>query len=39
VRARASFDFALQVQGDRIARACVVFSGIAPVPWPAPAQS
>ena len=44
VRARASFDFALvgaafalQVQGDRIARARVVFSGIAPVPWPAPA--
>ena len=44
VRARASFDFALvgaafalQVQGDRVARARVVFSGIAPVPWPAPA--
>ena len=44
VRARASFDFALvgaafalQVQGDRIARARVVFSGVAPVPWPAPA--
>jgi len=44
VRARASFDFALvgaafalQVQGDRVARARVVFSGVAPVPWPAPA--
>ena len=44
VRARASFDFALvgaaialQLQGSRIARARVVLSGIAPVPWPAPA--
>ncbi len=44
VRSRAAFDFALvgaafalEVQGDRIARARVVFSGIAPVPWPAPA--
>ena len=44
MRARASFDFALvgaalalQMQGDRIARARVVFSGVAPVPWPAPA--
>jgi xanthine dehydrogenase YagS FAD-binding subunit len=44
VRARASFDFALvgaaialQVQGGQVARARVVFSGIAPVPWPAPA--
>jgi xanthine dehydrogenase YagS FAD-binding subunit len=44
VRARASFDFALvgaafalQMQGDRVARARVVFSGVAPVPWPAPA--
>jgi xanthine dehydrogenase YagS FAD-binding subunit len=43
VRARASFDFALvgvaialQMQGDRIARARVVFGGVAPVPWPAP---
>jgi xanthine dehydrogenase YagS FAD-binding subunit len=44
VRARASFDFALvgaaialQMAGDRVARARVVFSGIAPIPWPAPA--
>jgi xanthine dehydrogenase YagS FAD-binding subunit len=43
VRARASFDFALvgaaialQMQGDRIGRARVFFSGVAPVPWPAP---
>jgi xanthine dehydrogenase YagS FAD-binding subunit len=44
VRARASFDFALvgaafalQMQGERVVRARVVFSGVAPVPWPAPA--
>jgi len=44
VRFRASFDFALvgaaialQMQGDRVARARVVLSGVAPVPWPAPA--
>jgi xanthine dehydrogenase YagS FAD-binding subunit len=44
VRSRASFDFALvgaaialQMQGERIARARVVFSGVAPAPWPAPA--
>lgn len=44
VRARASFDFALagaaialQVQGGHVSRARVVFSGMAPVPWPAPA--
>jgi xanthine dehydrogenase YagS FAD-binding subunit len=44
VRSRASFDFALvgaavvlQLSGDRVVRARVVFSGIAPVPWPAPA--
>ena len=43
VRSRAAFDFALvgaaialQLQGDRIARARVVFSGVAPVPWPSP---
>jgi xanthine dehydrogenase YagS FAD-binding subunit len=44
VRSRASFDFALvgvavalQLQAGRVVRARVVFSGIAPVPWPAPA--
>jgi xanthine dehydrogenase YagS FAD-binding subunit len=44
VRARAAFDFALvgaaialQVEGGRIARARVVLSGVAPIPWPAPA--
>jgi xanthine dehydrogenase YagS FAD-binding subunit len=44
VRSRASFDFALvgaaialQMRGDRIARAHVVLGGIAPVPWRAPA--
>jgi xanthine dehydrogenase YagS FAD-binding subunit len=44
VRPRASFDFALvgaalalQMQGDRIAHARVVLSGVAPVPWPSPA--
>lgn len=44
VRSRAAFDFALvgaaialQVEGGRIARARVVLSGVAPVPWPAPA--
>jgi xanthine dehydrogenase YagS FAD-binding subunit len=44
VRARASFDFALvgaamalQMEGDRVVRARVVFGGIAPVPWRAPA--
>jgi xanthine dehydrogenase YagS FAD-binding subunit len=44
VRARASFDFALvgaaialQMRGDHVASARVVFGGIAPVPWPAPA--
>jgi xanthine dehydrogenase YagS FAD-binding subunit len=44
VRSRASFDFALvgaalalQMQGDRVARARVVFGGVAPAPWPAPA--
>ncbi|HEX9189291.1 MAG TPA: xanthine dehydrogenase family protein subunit M [Vicinamibacteria bacterium] len=44
VRSRASFDFALvgaalalQMEGGRVARARVVFSGVAPAPWPAPA--
>jgi xanthine dehydrogenase YagS FAD-binding subunit len=43
VRPRAAFDFALvgaalalQMQGDRVARARVVFSGVAPIPWAAP---
>ncbi len=42
VRSRASFDFALvgaaialQFQGDRVVRARVIFSGVAPTPWPA----
>lgn len=44
VRARASFDFALasaaialEMRGRDVVRARVVFGGIAPVPWPAPA--
>ncbi len=44
VRARAAFDFALvgvavalQMEGDVARRARVVLSGVAPVPWPAPA--
>ncbi|HVO09539.1 MAG TPA: xanthine dehydrogenase family protein subunit M [Vicinamibacteria bacterium] len=44
VRARASFDFALvgaalalQLEGGHVRRARVVLSGVAPVPWPAPA--
>jgi xanthine dehydrogenase YagS FAD-binding subunit len=44
VRSRASFDFALvgaaialQLQADHIVKARVVFGGIAPIPWPAPA--
>jgi xanthine dehydrogenase YagS FAD-binding subunit len=44
VRARASFDFALagaaialQMRGRDVVRARVVFGGIAPIPWPAPA--
>jgi xanthine dehydrogenase YagS FAD-binding subunit len=44
VRARAAFDFALvgaalalQFQGQQMTRARVVLSGVAPVPWPAPA--
>ncbi len=44
VRARASFDFALagaavalQLEGRHVRRARVVLSGVAPVPWPAPA--
>ncbi|MFN8090803.1 MAG: xanthine dehydrogenase family protein subunit M [Vicinamibacteria bacterium] len=44
VRTRAAFDFALagvamalQMRGHEVVRARVVFGGIAPVPWPAPA--